>query len=100
MVPVLASNKDRFHDSHRQPSPESRAGISCRCPNQGVSLDALVADLLVSNAPLAESSQHPELIEELGIPVLRTGQPIDPSAIADTLDRIRQERDVSVLEQC
>ena len=65
---------------------------------RGVSVDALVADLLVSNAPLAESLQHPELIEELGIPVLRTGQPIDPSVVADTLDRIRQERDVSVLE--
>ena len=66
---------------------------------RGVSVDALVADLLVSNAPLAESSQHPELIEELGIPVLRTGQPLDPSVVADTLDRIRRERDVSVLEQ-
>jgi hypothetical protein len=66
---------------------------------RGVSVDALVADLLVSNAPFAESSQHPELIEALGIPVLRTGQPLDPSVVADTLDRIRQERDVSVLEQ-
>jgi hypothetical protein len=64
---------------------------------KGVSVDALVADVLVSNAPLTESAQHPELIEELGIPVLRTGQPLDLSVVADTIDIIRRERELSVL---
>ena len=65
----------------------------------GVSVDALVSDVLVSNAPVAESPQWPELIQEHGIPVLRTGQPLDPSVIADTIDMIRRERDLSVLGQ-
>jgi hypothetical protein len=66
---------------------------------KGVSVDVLVADVLVSNAPAADSSQHPELIEEHGIPVLRTGQPLDASVVADTIDMIRRERDLSVLGQ-
>ena len=66
---------------------------------KGVSMDALVADVLVSNAPVAESQRRPELIEEHGIPVLRTGQPLDPSVVADTIDMIRRERDLSVLGQ-
>lgn len=65
---------------------------------KGVSVDALVSDVLVSNAPV-ESPQWPELIEEHGIPVLRTGQPLDPSVVADTIDMIRRERDLSVLGQ-
>jgi hypothetical protein len=64
---------------------------------KGVSIDALVADVLVSNAPVVESSQQPELVEENAIPVLRTGQPLDPSVVADTIDRIRRERDLSLL---
>ena len=66
---------------------------------KGVSVDALVADVLVSHAPVAESPQQPELIEERGIPVLRTGQPLDPSVVADTIDRIRRDRDLTVLGQ-
>lgn len=64
---------------------------------RGVSVDALMADVLASHAPEVESSQHPELMDDDGIPVLRTGQPIDPSVVDDTLDRIRRERDLSVL---
>ncbi len=64
---------------------------------KGVSIDALVADVLASHAPKAESLQHPELVEELGIPVLRTGQPLDPKVVADTLEAIRRERDLSAL---
>jgi hypothetical protein len=41
---------------------------------KGVSIEALVADFLVSNARVGESPRRPELIEEQGIPVLRTGQ--------------------------
>lgn len=46
---------------------------------------------------MAESLQHPELVEELGIPVLRTGQPLDPKVVAATLDAIRRDRDLSAL---
>ncbi|MBZ2185568.1 MAG: hypothetical protein K7J46_12725 [Bryobacter sp.] len=65
---------------------------------KGVSVDALVEDVLVLNAPVAESAQRPELVEELGIPVLRSGQPLDPSVVADTMAMIRRERDLSMIE--
>lgn len=64
---------------------------------KGVSVDALVAAVLVSHAPVSESLQSPDLIEEQGIPVLRTGHPLDPSVVADTIDMIRRERDMTVL---
>lgn len=67
--------------------------------SKGVSVDALVVDVLVSHAPVAESYPRPELVEEHGIPVLRTGQPLDPAVVADTIERIRLERDLSVLGQ-
>jgi hypothetical protein len=67
--------------------------------SKGVSIDALVSDVLVLNAPSTESTQRPELVLVNDIPVLRTGQPLDPAIVADTLDRIRRERDLSVLGQ-
>lgn len=44
---------------------------------KGVSVESLVAEVLVSNAPVADSSPQPELIEENGIPVLRAGPPVE-----------------------
>ena len=66
---------------------------------KGVSVDALVADVLVSHVPATEPAQRPELVEERGIPVLRTGHPLAPSAVNDTLDAVRRERDLSLLGQ-
>ena len=66
---------------------------------KGVSIDSLVTEVLVSHAPVAESGLWPELVEEQGVPVLRTGHPLDPSGVNDTLDAIRRERDLSVLGQ-
>lgn len=68
--------------------------------DRGVSLDVLVTDVLVSHMPAAvtEPAQSSGIwIEENGIPVLRTGQPLDPSIVDDTLDAIRRERDLSAL---
>lgn len=67
---------------------------------KGVSVDVLVTDVLVSHAPGADSLQRPELIEELGVPVLRTGQPLALSVVVGTIDAIRRERDLSALGQC
>lgn len=64
---------------------------------KGVSVDTLVADVLVSHAPMPESSRHPELIEVNGVPVLRTGYPLDPAVIEETIDVVRRERGSSVL---
>ena len=46
---------------------------------KGVSVDALVSDVLLSHVPVAEAGQQatasgPQLIEEHGVAVLRTGQ--------------------------
>ena len=64
---------------------------------KGVSVDALVTDVLVSHAPVDEPGPWPELVQEQGVPVLRTGQPLDPSVVNDTIDAMRRERDLSVL---
>ena len=65
--------------------------------SKGVSLDALVADILVSHMPEVEPTEHPELLEEHGIPVLHSGQPIDPSVVDEVIDLIRRERELSAL---
>ena len=72
--------------------------------SKGVSLDALVSDVLLSHAPAAESehatvSPEPRLVEQHGVAVLWTGHPIAPSVVSDTLDLIRRERDLTALGQ-
>jgi hypothetical protein len=37
-----------------------------------------------------EPNQGPELVEENGIPVLRTGQSLDPAIVNDTREMIRR----------
>ena len=66
---------------------------------KGVSIDVLVTDVLVSNMPVPEPLAGPELVEENGVPVLRSGCPIEPSIVNDTLDAIRWERDLSALRR-
>ena len=72
--------------------------------SKGVSIDALVSDLLLLHVPVVESqeqvvSSEPHLIEEFGISVLRTGYPMELSVINETLDLIRRERDLVALGQ-
>lgn len=67
----------------------------------GVSLDSLVRDVVLSHAPVGEPVvgplRWPELVEEDGVPVLRTGLPLELSAVADTLDALRRERELTLL---
>jgi len=65
--------------------------------SKGMTVDAFVADILVSNAPIAEASTFAQLVIESGIPVLHTGQPLNLDAISDTIQKIRLERDLSLL---
>ena len=73
--------------------------------DRGVSLDVLVTNVLVSHLsavvaePAQPSSSSGKWTEEDGIPVFRTGQPLDPSVVDDTLDAIRRERDISALRR-
>ena len=69
---------------------------------KGVSVDALVSDVLLSHVPVAEAGQQAtasgqQLIEENGVTVLRTGQPLSASVVKDTLESIRLERDFAAL---
>ena len=69
---------------------------------RGVSMETLVAELLVTNSPVLldqgnDLPQNPQWIQEMGIPVLRTGIPLPVSAANETLDRIRLERESTYL---
>ena len=69
---------------------------------KGVSVDALVSDVLLSHVPVADAGPQaslpaPQLIEERGVTVLRTGQPLSASVVNDTLESIRRERDFAAL---
>ena len=65
---------------------------------EGVSIDALVTHVLVSHVPGTDSvpagSARLELVEEKGVFVLHSGQPINPAVVDETLESIRHERDL------
>jgi hypothetical protein len=67
----------------------------------GVSVDSLVRDVVVSHAPVSETVVGPlgwpELVEENGVPVLRAGLPLAVTAVEDTLDAVRRERELALL---
>ena len=75
---------------------------------RGLSLDEFISDVLrtrVSGKPSPSSSVPSgkpaspsfQLEQEDGVPVLRTGQPIEPSVVDDTLNQIRHERELTML---
>ena len=69
---------------------------------KGISVDTLVSHVLLSHIPVTEAGQQsmgsgPQLIEEHGVTVLRTGQPLAASVVNDTLESIRLERDFAAL---
>ena len=63
---------------------------------EGVSIDALATQVLVSHVPDASSTPTArlELVEEKGVLVLRSGQPIDLAVVNETIKSIRLERDL------
>ena len=69
---------------------------------RGASLDEFLSGLILSRAEgLAERSAAGAvpipLVREEGVPVLRTGQPIESSVMDETLDRVRRERERAIL---
>ena len=69
---------------------------------KGMSLDMLVSDVLLSHVPVTETQQRdlpsgPQLIEEHGVTVLHTGQPLSASTVNDVLESIRREREFAAL---
>ena len=78
--------------------------FSAAAEAKGVSIDVLVRDLLLTHLPAPQSAQEAlpscaEWVEEEGISVLRTGHPITPEVVDDTLNLIRRERELAVLGQ-
>ena len=67
--------------------------------DQGVSIEALLSNILLKHAPTAisEADSGAEMILERGIPVLRTGQPLELSTVNETLNLIRHERESAAL---
>jgi hypothetical protein len=64
---------------------------------KGMSVDALLTDILLLNVPVADSEEPHFWTEELGIPVLRTGQAISVADVNKTIEAIRLERDLAHL---
>lgn len=64
---------------------------------KGMSVDALITDILLLNVPVADSEQPQVWTEEHGIPVLRTGQSISVADVNETIEAIRLERDLAHL---
>jgi hypothetical protein len=62
---------------------------------RGISLDEVLSEVVLKSAVAASASVELQLEE--GVPVLRTGQPIDISVVDETLDRIRRERERAIL---
>ena len=69
---------------------------------KGVSIDSLVADVLLLHAPEAEPtlpitaptlSAKLEFVKEQGVFVLRSGQPLEAAVVDETLHSIRIERE-------
>lgn len=72
---------------------------------KGVSLDALVADVLRLHVPELDRalpgmapnlSGGLEVVQEQGVFVLRSGHPLDAEVVDETLESIRLERDLLV----
>lgn len=63
---------------------------------EGVSIDALVTQVLVSHVPLSEppAAAQVKLIEKKGLLVLSVGEPLSPEVVDETLESIRLERDL------
>ena len=74
---------------------------------RGLSLAEFISDVLRSRVAgqqtpppsvrPGDTAPQPHLLaQEDGVPVLRIGQPIEPSVVDDTLDQIRHEREITM----
>jgi len=81
--------------------PEIEAGLLAVAEARGVSVDNLLQEVIRRFAERDTPIQSPRAAGRLeledGVWVLNTGQPISPDIVQDTLDAIRQERDLDNL---
>jgi hypothetical protein len=87
--------------------PDVERAFLAEAEARGLSLDEFISDVIRSRVSGPQSSppsvqsgnaaaQSFQLEQEYGVPVRRTGQPIEPSVIDDTLDLIRREREIAL----
>jgi hypothetical protein len=85
--------------------PDVERAFLAEAEARGLSLDEFIGAVLASRIAeqqgyirSANTVSRPfPLEQEDGVPVLRTGQPIAPSVVDDTLDLIRRERERTML---
>lgn len=85
--------------------PDIERAFLAEAEARGLSLDEFISDLLRSRVSEPQASVRADnavlrpfpLEQEDGVPVLRTGQPIAPSVVDDTLNMIRRERELAIL---
>jgi hypothetical protein len=83
--------------------PDIEQAFQGEAQARGLSLDELLSEMILSRAgaaagePGAAASLSAQLVREEGVPVLRTGQPIEIAVVDETLDRIRREREHAFL---
>jgi predicted nucleic acid-binding protein len=73
--------------------PEVERAFQAEAETRGLSLDEFLSELILLRAEHLSA----QLVREEDVPVLRTGQPIQISVVDETLDRIRRDRDRTVL---
>ncbi len=83
------------------PQPMEPAYLAAARAN-GVSIDTLFSDVLISHLPVPETAPRPvfsaaRFIEENGIPVLHSNEPLSASVVDATIELIRRERDFAAL---
>jgi len=64
---------------------------------KGITVDALMREVLLAHPPVSVSSDGPKLIYIEGIPALRSGHPLAASVLDETLELVRQERESAIL---
>jgi hypothetical protein len=83
--------------------PDVEEAFQGEAQARGLSLDEFLSEVILSRAEqvtgqsAADASLSARLVREEGVPVLRTGRPIAISVVDETLDRVRREREGTIL---
>lgn len=83
--------------------PDIERAFQGEAQARGLSLDDFLSEVILSRAghvagqSAVGGSLSAQLVHEDGVPVLRTGQPIEISVVDETLDRVRRERESAIL---
>jgi len=83
--------------------PDIERAFQREAQARGLSLDEFLSEVVLSRAEhvpgrsAVAPSWSAQLVREEGVPVLRSGQPIEISVVDETLDRVRRERESVIL---